>query len=412
MKEYKPLLKTDMYNTDSGMNLDQRMSMELIPETQQEFLLETELLDNLENNKYSESPYDRFGSFERFQEEKILQGQLRKTTILISTGTPVAGKSHHLNQWQMELITRLAGQQPSGDVKLQIEGEPIRPYTFTWADLVDISRKLGVVRPELQFGEWSEEEVATISRVGKKAIDIAREGVNGIEGIEGNALGIIGIDVPMTTASIIKEDDQDKVIGYDRFLSVVQDLVHDPETEQTTFLTALIPDAESQHRRLTEREMLHNASLDEYKEWAEKTRTKVKKESMDQIIRHTLTRSATVSAATQIAKHMSELLINLSHRGEVQLNNTEIGVLTQEVDLIENGHVLTSNPVRQLQDDKLIIVARKLHPHIFQGLGINPSNYFDAWNKDLEQVNLYPQLSKKHNLINQIIDVNPKLLLP
>jgi hypothetical protein len=385
---------------------------DMVPQT-----LAAELLDNVEPD--TDNVFRSYEEFILFKAKRLTEGG-RKLTVTQAIAPPVWGKSNLIEQDIACLVSEATGD-PNPDLKknrLQTkDGEPLVIYNLSWGDVVKQTRNLGLI-PPLEFGQWKPEHTHTITQVAQQAIDIARNGIPGdkvLPGIDEKNIGIIGIDVAAVTATANNSprEGEPQYLGHDRFFTAMRGMAKDNELKERVYQTIVYTDAKSQERRLIARESLQQVkSQRQMRRWLKASGIRANENRVEAMSKYLPTSSASLAAATEIAKQASELMLRLRDDSEIQLNPLEQSVLEAEIDRINQGYKLIHRPVAQLQSRKIRLMVRELLPHIEESIGLPKEQTFKGWNKQLSHVTIYPAIPLERNLIARIADKNSKLLIP
>ncbi len=393
---------------------------------QQQVLLHTELLDNLQPDPHREKTYQTFSGFMDAQVNAIEHGDtpngVRDINLYGNFTQSASGKSEALAQWTAELVRRLTGQvDPRFEKKqLEMQGERVVVWNASWVEAIKAAKRLGLIPKDIPFGMWEQAHLNTITAVMQRGIQVAREGVNGFEGIAGNAVGLIPMDAPVVSAAFITENvpggeqKQQKLIGFNRLLSALREYAEDPEMGKKIFAAFLYAKAKDIMLRLEGREELSKVkSPDDLRKWFEAHKLQVDWDDFDQLFQYLPGSSAPVEAATEMAGQMDDLSLELDKAGEVPLSAAQRTLLRYERDLISQGYKLTDKKMKRLQGIKLRTQLRTLFPKIVKDTHIAREQTYQGWNNQRnDTVHAYPALRINRNLFEHIAAVNPELLRP
>lgn len=375
----------------------------------------TPITDNLA--PATDTPYTSFRSFLEVQLEQIRREPVRKSNFSLARGFSAFGKSGALEDWVEEQTIGLTGKSIGNSRdRMEMGGEEVEVWNSVWSSALKAAMHLGLVESRA-YGDWTPQDTHTVTRVMKQGITVMREGAKGIPAREGRKVLIFGIDVVSVTATANnhpRECEEDEYMGYDRCYTLEKELVADDEIRSNVFGIEVSTDAESQDRRLVEREQLGLVTdIKQLATWCERNNILVERRYLPVLLRYLPTSSATVHAATRISGQADDLLLRLDEDGEITLTEDDRTLLLREKALIEAGMVLTEPNLRRLQNSKIRIVVEHLYPHIRKSVDLPAKQVFPALNVDIAvPVPLDPRVKIGHDMIRHIAKKNINLLKP
>lgn len=374
----------------------------------------TPIIDNMVKAPNLYSPYNNFSNFRVVQEQRILTPPLDKLNISLTFAELVVGKTNSLNEWVMRIAADLKGEDVTDlDAQsLEVEGLEVEVFTASWIDFIRGAVVNGLV-PAVNLGDWEKEHLDTISFVAKRAIDLARFGWGDRDGIEGRKIGLMGLDIPMVTATHrLGESNPDEYLGYNRFYTTFRELLKDENLAPNIFAAGLVTSGLSMERRIRERAALTGIKTEkELEGWLKRSHISVNKGYREFLLGYLPTNSGTTHTARMVRLEANRVMLEAYENDQIELDEEQYTLLMEEIRHLELGGEISDSEIIQNQGDRNEILTTQFYPDMVRGANLPPEQAYFGVNDDVGEVFLYPTLPM-HNWVKEILNTNPKLLIP